>query len=415
MNKQLITLVGAFFIQLAWAQEDLSLCLRGQQAEQSGQFSQAIEFYQTCIEKGSLQKVHRIATRRNLGVNYSRLNQFDRAVEQHNFALGLSPSDPWVDYTNRGNAHSALGALDEALKDYAQALQLREHYNQAYYNRGIVFEKQGKLPEARQQFQLAHQHGLRSPDLIARMSVHGLQASEQQGLSEHQAVPSMDIFRGAIMQIANVYQGHVVCIPNGENLATVRPVLEQELQSRGVQGLPSPHQIRVAMVSRYPCPFSPLRPELRFAKVSDIEGVWQYPHASQKLRFGPQSSGWQRFRGLPPIVCESLAYYSGGEARNTQLFLDAGKPCPFTRAEDLDATRQNPRVMSWSMPTQGRIVISRTDIQGHIEEWEVFVVTQAFEFANVKFQTGDLVSYIRKERGNDINAATSFRHLQKLP
>ena len=45
----------------------------------------------------------------------------------------------------------------------------------------------------------------------------------------------------------------------------------------------------------------------------------------------------------------------------------------------------------------------------------MFVVASPFEAAGVHFKEGDLLQYLRKERGRDFIAALQFRHLRKLP
>lgn len=400
---------------LAQLNEDLSLCLRGQRAERQGQSEQAISLYTQCLETGGLSRENRQKTHRNIGINYSALKQYDKAIERYDISLALMPADPWADWVNRGNALSALGKFPEALLEYERAVKAAPQFAQALYNRGVVLEKLQRAQEAKADFSAAFQQGLRSSELLERMNFHGLNAQQEVGLSEDQPVPSMDIFRGAIMQIAEFYQGRSVCIPSTENLSTVRPELERQLSSQGVVGLPSPKQIRVVMLTRYPCPFSPQRVQLRPATQADIEGAWVYPLASQKFMFAPQSGNWQQIKSLPPVRCETVAYYPGGEARNTLFYLQADKACPFQRTEDLAATRLNPRVMSWQIMGQGRITITRSDVPQHVEEWDAYVVTQEFELAQMKFKVGDMVSYLRRERGNDLNAATAFRHLQRLP
>jgi hypothetical protein len=66
------------------------------------------------------------------------------------------------------------------------------------------------------------------------------------------------------------------------------------------------------------------------------------------------------------------------------------------------------------MPREGRVRVTRTDVADHIEEWDIYSVTAPFSLANMDFKAGDLIAYLRREKGNDINAATEFRHLQRL-
>jgi hypothetical protein len=63
----------------------------------------------------------------------------------------------------------------------------------------------------------------------------------------------------------------------------------------------------------------------------------------------------------------------------------------------------------------GLLAITRSDVQGHVEQWDVFTVEAPFSNSGVSFKTGDLVAYLRKVRGNDLNIAMQFRHLQRLP
>jgi tetratricopeptide (TPR) repeat protein/membrane protease YdiL (CAAX protease family) len=52
------------------------------------------------------------------------------------------------DYVNRGNEHLEKGEFDEALADYAEAIQLAPDDATAYANRGLAFLKKGKYTEA---------------------------------------------------------------------------------------------------------------------------------------------------------------------------------------------------------------------------------------------------------------------------
>jgi hypothetical protein len=325
----------------------------------------------------------------------------------------LKPADPWSDHVNRGNAWSALGNYESALKDYDTALKLKADFDQAYYNRGIVYEKQGKITQAREEFVLAYKAGLRSRGLIERMNVHGILPEPSERLSLLEPVRSMDVFRGVIAQIGDTENGRGLCFGPGASVGTVRPVVEAQLERAGVRGLPTPNQVIAAMHTAFACPFAPDRAELKPATASEVEGVWLFPEESQKLRYPPKSSAWSGFRALP-IKCEGVSYYPGGEARTVQI-AGANAACSLTQSSDLDGARKNPRVSDWALSKDGRLVITRTDVQGHIEEWDLFTVTAPFTFGGIQFNKGELVGYVRKERGNDSNMATQFRHLRRLP
>jgi len=80
----------------------------------------------------------------------------------------------------------------------------------------------------------------------------------------------------------------------------------------------------------------------------------------------------------------------------------------------MDIARKNPLVSTWKLLRAGRIGVTRTDVANHIEEWDVYTVLTSFDMFGVNFETGDLLAYIRKENGNELGAATQFRHLKRL-
>jgi hypothetical protein len=215
----------------------------------------------------------------------------------------------------------------------------------------------------------------------------------------------------AILSVFQKSRANVLCLTSDSSLPVIRKDIETLLRKQGIEN-PSATNVAKAAYTLFPCPFSPYREELRPATAKDIEGVWLYPEASQKLRFGPQSPMRAKLAATP-IRCEAVAYYPGGEARNAQV--TSRMACPFAKTRDMNLSRATPRVASWKMIREGTVAISRTDVQDHVEEWEIFLVTKSFEFVGVKFDTGDLLAYLRRERGNDVNAATVFRHLQRLP
>lgn len=216
----------------------------------------------------------------------------------------------------------------------------------------------------------------------------------------------------AIVSVFQMNNERVLCLSSNSSLPVIRKSVDAFLQQRGMGIAANQNDVARAAYTLFPCPFSPYREELRAATARDVEGVWVYPEASQKLKFGPKSPMWAKYTAMP-IKCEGVAYYPDGEARNTQV--GSQTPCPFHAATDMDVARANPKVASWQMVRDGLLKISRTDVQDHVEEWEIFVVVKAFEFAGIQFKTGDLTAHRRRERGNDFNAATTFRHLQRLP
>lgn len=215
-----------------------------------------------------------------------------------------------------------------------------------------------------------------------------------------------------IWDMFQMHQGKTLCSVGSTKLSTIRADVVDYIKAKGSSDTVTAQTVAIALWILYPCPFSPIRPELRPATSEDINGVWLFPESSQKFRFGPRSSQ-QSSAGPLPVKCDAVGYYPDGELRHAMW---AGKlKCPFEKAADLDDARKNPRVASWSLLRDGRIGVSRTDVVNHIEEWDVYAVTSPFSVYDVQFAVGDLVAYVRRENGNDVGAATQFRHLRRLP
>ena len=159
--------------------EDLRLCLKAWNWSQAGEHAAALELFDQCIKEGGLTTNSLARTYRNIGITLRRHKQPARAVEEYGKAIALQPADVWDDFVNRGNAYSDQGLFHEALADYRRALDARPNYNEAYYNRGIVFERQERMEDAKREFLKAHELGLRSDLLYERLVMHGLVERKQ--------------------------------------------------------------------------------------------------------------------------------------------------------------------------------------------------------------------------------------------
>ena len=222
---------------------------------------------------------------------------------------------------------------------------------------------------------------------------------------------SADMVDSIILQTFQKHNTKFLCLSSKSSLPTLRKKVEEQLNNMGLKNSPTANDVAKATYIAFPCPFSPARNELRRATKKDIAGVWLFPEASIKLKFGPNSPLKSKYASLR-IKCESIAYYSDGETRHAVI---GGKnACPFTKASDMDISRYNPKVSSWKMLADGVLKITRTDVANHIEEWDIFTVMEPFKMLDIKFEVGDLLSYIKKENGNNFNVATQFRHLKRL-
>lgn len=167
--------------------------------------------------------------------------------------------------------------------------------------------------------------------------------------------------------------------------------------------------LAIAVYTAFPCPFSPIRPELRQAKKEDLIGNWLSPESSIKLHFPPKSKAWNT-PSIPPLKCEGVSYLENGTARVIQVH---GEPkCPDNNT--LLGLNSLPVVSTWGLLPNGRLKIARSDVPNHFEEWEIFVVESSFKIHGIDFVSGDLVGYLRRAPGNEINASSMFRHLKRL-
>jgi tetratricopeptide (TPR) repeat protein len=153
--------------------EDLTDCLAGWRATQEGNHALAATLTANCITKGDLSQPTKARAFRNLGIASNRDGKFEKAITAYDKAIALQPADIWNDYVNRGNSYSNLEQFDQALADYDRALAARPNFHEAFYNRGIVFERQDKLNLARAEFLKAFAEGLRTDLLKERLIVYG--------------------------------------------------------------------------------------------------------------------------------------------------------------------------------------------------------------------------------------------------
>lgn len=154
--------------------DDLTKCNNGWSETEKGNYLQAVNLFEECINVGNLSNENIARTYRNIGITYNRSGQYKLAIESYDKALSLNPPDPWFDYVNRGNAWSGLKKYEKAMDEYQLALQVKENFNEAHYNMGIVYERQGNKLQAIHEFKTAYEFGLRSEALYNRFVAYDL-------------------------------------------------------------------------------------------------------------------------------------------------------------------------------------------------------------------------------------------------
>lgn len=75
------------------------------------------------------------------------LDQIDEAIEDYSRAIELSPNNTAA-YNNRGVAYQKKGKLDLAIKDYNKTIKLDPDDANAYCNRGNVYREKGEFNRA---------------------------------------------------------------------------------------------------------------------------------------------------------------------------------------------------------------------------------------------------------------------------
>src|SRR5262249_43372980 len=125
-----------------------------------------------CIAEGHLSEPALAQTYRNIGITYRHKGDWPKAVESFDQALAHSPSRPWEDYVNRANTWSDAGDSEKALADYQRALDAHPDYDQAYLERGIEYERQGRKQEAYADFKRAWDLGIRTDFLANRIRAY---------------------------------------------------------------------------------------------------------------------------------------------------------------------------------------------------------------------------------------------------
>jgi len=90
----------------------------------------------------------------NLGNDYYKIGEFDKAIEHYNKALEIRP-DLLETYFNRGLAYTRKGLYDKAIEDLTKVIELNPNLAEAYYTRGLVYEYKQDYEQAILQYNKA--------------------------------------------------------------------------------------------------------------------------------------------------------------------------------------------------------------------------------------------------------------------
>ncbi len=103
------------------------------------------------------------------GIQHSQAGRYDQALQAFDQALKLKPNDPLL-ITYKATVYYAKGNNSQAMQLCEQALKLNPNFGRAYYQRGMILEKQEKYREALEDLKKAKSLGYGiDPDFITLM------------------------------------------------------------------------------------------------------------------------------------------------------------------------------------------------------------------------------------------------------
>jgi tetratricopeptide (TPR) repeat protein len=103
------------------------------------------------------------------GIQHSQAGRYDQALQAFDQALKLKPNDPAL-ITYKATVYYAKGNIAQAMQMCEQALKLNPNFGRAYYQRGMIYDKQEKYDQALADLKKAKSLGYGiDPDFIALM------------------------------------------------------------------------------------------------------------------------------------------------------------------------------------------------------------------------------------------------------
>ncbi len=116
---------------------------KGNSLVDSGEFEEAIKFYDKALEVDA-QDIVALA---NKGTALDQLGRHKEAMEFFDKVLKIDPKDVEA-LNNKGSLHIRFGEYEKAVKYFDHALTLSPHNFITHYNKGLALGKLGKFEEA---------------------------------------------------------------------------------------------------------------------------------------------------------------------------------------------------------------------------------------------------------------------------
>lgn len=193
--------------------------IKAQQAMQA-LAQEAVEAMRAGRDDEALQKFNEIVTKiptcsdcyYNLGVVYTKRQQFSEAEQAFNKAIELEPNSGEA-YTGLANVYNAQKKFDLAQQASAKAAELTAAGGagggaEATYNQGVILWNAGKYAEAKEQFEAA------------------VKADPNMAMAHYQ-LGMANLNLGQIPAARAAFEGYLKVDPNGEKAAEVQTFLKQ--------------------------------------------------------------------------------------------------------------------------------------------------------------------------------------------
>jgi Tfp pilus assembly protein PilF len=128
-------------------------------------WSDDVNLWKDCVVKSP----QRPRQHYNLGVVLARNGNLDDAIKHYRTAINIKP-DYVEAYYNLGNALARKGDAKDAIYNYRKALQFNPDFFKSYYNIAKILYDQGKISEAIQNYQKALSINSRTPQILFNLS-----------------------------------------------------------------------------------------------------------------------------------------------------------------------------------------------------------------------------------------------------
>lgn len=132
-------------------------------------------------------QLHRSVLHYNIAQVYAAMGAFDDAITY--FSDAITADKNYSEYYNeRGNVYQKMGRLEEAVSDYQKAIELSPPYYEVWMNLGRCYHLQGQMAEAAQAYSVALDLDPRQmPALIGRAEAWEALGKVEQALADYSA------------------------------------------------------------------------------------------------------------------------------------------------------------------------------------------------------------------------------------